>query len=85
MGRVAASEAQYEAGPHLIDIWNALSADDRDDITAAVTEQQHLMDSHGLTGFRICTRTWTDAGPSAADVRAETDLLRTVLASRPRT
>lgn len=66
----------------IADRWPALSADEQADIQAAASEQQDFMDAHGITAFHGCTRTWDTPKPSipaAADIRAETELLRSVL------
>ena len=72
---------------HIAEHWSALSADDRADIVAAVTEQQQLMDDHGITDFHGCTR--GDVGTTrppirdAATIRTETEQLRALLAAKP--
>lgn len=74
------------AAQQLADLWHAAPADERAEIEAAVAEQRNFMDAHGINGFRACTRTWDTPEtslPSAADIRAQTEFLRTVVASAP--
>lgn len=69
------------AARQIADLWHALSVDEQADIQAAAAEQQEFMDAHGITGFHGCTRTWDTPKlsiPAAADIRAETKLLRSV-------
>lgn len=75
---------------HLSDFahrWNALSAGEQAEIRAAVAEQQNFMDAHGINGFHGCLRVWDTTParsfPTAAQIREETELLRSVLSSDP--
>lgn len=81
-GQTARRVAAEAAAQQIAARWHALSADEQADIQAAASEQQEFMNVHGITGFHGCTRTWDTAKPSipaAADIRAETELLRSVL------
>lgn len=85
--RAASVREQAEAAAQQIaDRWNALSPEEQADIEAAVAEQRQFMDEHGNTSFHGCARGRDNSEPTALDaatVRAQTQLLRTVVGSNP--